>query len=253
MITSISNETIKHIKSLYQKKYRDEFNEYIVEGIKLVKEAINEKQEITKIVICEELMTEEFDTEGYPVELVNKRVFDEISDTQTPQGVLAVIKIPSKQMISSNIIFALDDVRDPGNIGTIIRTLDCAGLNDLILSTESVDIYNSKVVRSTMGAIFRVNVSYEDLENKLLDLQNKGYEIIITDLDTEFSCYDTELNKKCVVVIGNEAHGVSDRIKDIADKKIRIPMYGRTESLNASVAAGILIYESVRQNNLLSK
>ena len=143
---------------------------------------------------------------------------------------------------------ALDDVQDPGNLGTIIRTLDAAGIDSLILSKGCADVYNPKVVRSTMGAIFRVDTKYvDDLKSELLSLKEKGYNVITTSLKTNKYIYDIDFSKKTVIVIGNESNGVSKEIFDISDEMVKIPMLGKTESLNASVAAGVIIYECVRQ------
>ena len=134
-----------------------------------------------------------------------------------------------------------------GNLGTIIRTLDSAGINQIIISKDTVDGFSPKVIRSTMGSIYRVNIiEVENLKETLENLKSKGFEIVTTSLDTKSSIYDINYTKN-IVVIGNEANGVSKRIMDIADKKVKIPMLGKTESLNASVAAGIMIYEYVRQ------
>ena len=142
---------------------------------------------------------------------------------------------------------ALDDLQDPGNIGTIIRTLDSANIKQLIVSKGTVDAYSPKVVRSTMGAIFRVKViEVDNLAETLKKLQNVGYEVVSTSLQTDKSIYDISYNKK-VVVIGNEGNGVSKEIQELSDYKVKIPMLGKTESLNASVAASIMIYEYVRE------
>lgn len=246
MIISKSNEYVKHIKSLAQKKYRDESNEFIVEGIKLVKEAINENLNIKKIIICEELFKEKINFEN--IEYVDEKIFKYISETESPQGVLAVIEQKKYKNEEGDIIFALDNVQDPGNLGTIIRTLDCAGIDSLILSSGCADLYNSKVVRSTMGAIFRVNIIKSiNLKEKLLELKNNGYKVVVTSLDTNKNLYDLNFNEKYIIVIGNESKGVSDEIMQIADIKTKIPMIGRTESLNAGVAASIIAYEALRQ------
>ena len=250
MIVSKDNSQIKHIKQLKQKKYRDEHKEYVVEGIKIVEEAIEEKEDIVVIVICEELLKKQIDTQNYKVELVSKNIFEMISDTVTPQGILAVIKEKEAQQIKSNVLFALDDIQDPGNMGTIIRTLDAAGIKDLIISNESADIYNPKVTRSTMGAIYRLNVTRTDLLSKLKEMQGEGYKIVVTSLGTNKNHYDINFDEKTIIVIGNEAKGVSQEIMEIADVKVKIPMLGKSESLNAAMATGILAYEYVR--NILS-
>ena len=250
MITSKTNELIKHVKSLHQKKFRDEYKEYFVEGVKLINEAISENKEIIKILICDELLREEFSIPSEDsVEYVAKNVFEYVSDTQSQQGILAVIKMDEfNGEVCENTVFALDDLQDPGNLGTILRSLDSAGINTLLLSKDTVDLYNPKVIRSTMGAIFRVKVLDNlDLKEELLKLKKAGYKVVITSLDTNEMHYNLNFSDRLVIVIGNEAKGVKKEIQDLADIKVKIPMLGRTESLNASVAASVIAYEKVRQ------
>ena len=150
--------------------------------------------------------------------------------------------------VCENTVFALDDLQDPGNLGTILRSLDSAGINTLLLSKDTVDLYNPKVIRSTMGAIFRVKVLDNlDLKEELLKLKSNGYKVVITSLDTNEMHYNLNFSDRLVIVIGNEAKGVKKEIQDLADIKVKIPMLGRTESLNASVAASVIAYEKVRQ------
>lgn len=181
---------------------------------------------------------------------VNNSVFKYITDVLNPQGILAVVEKKSKtNMIDYNqdIILVLDGIQDPGNIGTILRTVDSIGLKQIILSDKCADIYNPKVVRSTMGAIFRVNaIESNDLIETLNEIKKNNFEIVSTDLKTEHNIYDIDY-KNIAIVIGNEANGVSEEILKISDKKIKIPMLGKTESLNASVATGIILYEYVRR------
>jgi TrmH family RNA methyltransferase len=256
VISSKDNETIKHIRKLKDKKYRDEIGCYIIEGIKLVKEAIEENANIKYIVICEDceeaVKLEQnllYDIAKNNCLYVTRKVFQAISDVTTPQGVLAVVeKKNSNKNIdySEDIIIALDGIQDPGNLGTILRTVDSANLKQIILSKNSADPYNPKVVRSTMGAIFRVNIiEAEDLKNTLQEVKKHNFEVVVTSLETNSSIYNIKYKNK-VIVIGNEANGVSKEVQEIADKKVKIPMLGKTESLNASVAAGIMIYEYVR-------
>jgi len=214
-ITSKENEFIKHIKKLKDKKYRDQSNEYIIEGIKLI--------------------------------------FKTISEVSTPQGILAIVEknnIKNKDSeidYNQDIIVALDDIQDPGNLGTILRTVDSIGLKQILVSKGTADSYNPKVVRSTMGAIFRVKIiECEKLSETLKQVKAHKYQVLATSLKTKNSIYDIDYNKK-VIVIGNEANGVSEEILKLADIKVKIPMLGKTESLNASVATGIMLYEYVRQ------
>ena len=247
IITSKDNEIIKNIKKLHDKKYR--IDSYIVEGIKMVKEAISENQLIELIAIREDFEIN-FDTKNIKIITVSSKVFNDISDVKTPQGILAVIKKKPNKQIETNTdyILALDSLQDPGNMGTIIRTADSANINQIILNKTTVDPYSPKVIRSTMGAIYRMNIiEVENLESTLKELQDKSFKVITTDLKAEKSIYDINYNNKTVVVIGNEANGVSQEILQTADKKVIIPMLGKTESLNASIAASIMIYEHVRQ------
>ena len=249
LISSKDNSTIKEIKKLKEKKYRK--NMFIVEGIKMLEEAIAEKQNIY-IIVIKEGVSLNIDLSNYNVLTVTENVFNILTDVENPQGVLAVIsKREDKEIdVNADYIIALDGLQDPGNLGTIIRTLDSANLKQILVSKDTVDSYSPKVIRSTMGSIFRVNIIETDnLKESLKSLKQKGFETIVTSLDATESIYDIDYNKK-IVVIGNEANGVSKEIQEIADKKVKIPMLGKTESLNASVATGIMVYEYVRKKLL---
>lgn len=257
LITSKENKIIKHIIKLKEKKYRKEYNEYIIEGVKIVKEAIEEKANIKYLIINEEVLNTELVQKHLGQELskrdyieVPSNIFKLISDVENPQGVIAIVE---KENLEENIdfeqdvILALDDLQDPGNLGTIIRTADSVGLNQILVSKGTVDAFSSKVIRSTMGAIFRVKIiECEKLPLTLEKIKNNGYNIMVTDLEASKSIYDIKFQKKAIV-IGNEANGVSREIKDLADIKAIIPMLGKTESLNASIATGVILYEYVRQ------
>lgn len=257
VISSKDNEFIKHIKKLKDKKYRDINKEFIIEGIKLIKEAIEEKADIKQIVICDNCQNTDvipkelmYEIAKYECVYVTENIFKTISDVNTPQGILAIVGRTSTEAeidYTQDIIVTLDDIQDPGNLGTILRTVDSIGLNQILVSQGTADSYNPKVVRSTMGAIFRVKIiECEDLEKTLREVKKHKFELVITSLQTENSIYDVDYNKK-VIVIGNEANGVEQKIQDMADVKVKIPMLGKTESLNASVATGIVLYEYVRQ------
>ena len=256
-ITSKDNDLIKHIRKLKEKKYRDINNEFVIEGIKLVSEAIQEDANIKNIIICDDCEKNDIISKDMMYEIakydcisVPESIFKYISEVKTPQGILAVIEKNNQNIeidFSQDIIVALDDVQDPGNLGTILRTVDSIGINQILVSKGTADCYNSKVVRSTMGAIFRVKIiECEDLQKTLEDIKKQNFEIVVSSLQTENTIYDIDYKNK-VIVIGNEANGVEKSIQDIADKKVKIPMFGKTESLNASVATGIILYEYVRQ------
>lgn len=257
VITSKDNELVKHIKKLKDKKYRDENNEYIVEGVKLIEEAVKENAKIKKMIVCEDTTrTYEIPTNvmleiaKYECVYVTDKIFSSITQVTNPQGIMAIIEKKAENQeidFSQDIIVALDDVQDPGNLGTILRTVDSIGLNQIIVSKGTADSFNSKVVRSTMGAIFRIKViEVEDLKQTIKIIKKQNFKLMVTSLQTENSIYNIDFNKK-IIVIGNEANGVSKEIQEMADEKAKIPMLGKTESLNASVAAGIVMYEYVRQ------
>ena len=257
VISSKENELIKHIKKLKDKKERDLSNEYIIEGIKLIQEAIQEKAKIKQIIICEECEKAEaipkeimYEVARYECIYITKKLYNYLTEVKTPQGILSVIEKESNEKnidYTQEIIVALDGIQDPGNLGTILRTVDSIGLTQILVSKDTADSYNPKVVRSTMGAIFRVKIiECEDLEKTLKEIKKHKFEIVVTSLQTKNSIYDIDYNKK-VIVIGNEANGVQEKIQQLADKKVKIPMLGKTESLNASVATGIILYEYVRQ------
>lgn len=257
VISSKDNELVKHIKKLKDKKYRDESNEYIVEGVKLIEEAVKENAKIKKIVVCEDTTrTYEIPTNvmleiaKYECIYVTEKIFATITQVTNPQGIMAIIEKNDKNKeidFTQDIIVVLDDVQDPGNLGTILRTVDSIGLNQIIVSKGTADAFNAKVVRSTMGAIFRINIiEVEDLKQSIKEMKKHHFKLMVTSLQTDNSIYDIDFNKK-IIVIGNESNGVSQEIQDMADEKAKIPMLGKTESLNASVAAGIVMYEYVRQ------
>lgn len=256
-ITSKDNELIKHIRKLKDKKYRDESNEYVVEGVKLVEEAVKENAKIKQIIVCEDTTrTYEIPTHimleiaRYECISVSNKIFNIITQVTNPQGIMAIIEKNAQNAkidYTQDIIVVLDDVQDPGNLGTILRTVDSIGLNQIIVSKGTADAFNSKVVRSTMGAIFRIKIiEVENLAQAIKEMRKHHFKLMVTSLQTKNSIYDIDFNKK-IIVIGNEANGVSKEIQDMADEKAKIPMLGRTESLNASVAAGVVMYEYVRQ------
>lgn len=254
VITSKENELIKHIKKLKEKKYRDEYGEFIVEGSKMINEAINENAKIKYIIVCDDCKTENsieqdelYEIAKHECIYVSKKIFDTITDVQTPQGIMAVVEKPEKNDeridYKTNLFLILDNISDPGNMGTILRTADSLNMKQIIVSPGTADCYNSKVVRSTMGAIFRVKVIKRDLEKVIKELKKHDIKIFATDLKTDKTIYDVDYNKTAVI-IGNEANGVSENILNLADEKIKIPMPGKTESLNAAVATGIIMYEA---------
>lgn len=256
-ISSKDNDFIKHVKKLKDKKYRDDSNEFIIEGIKLIEEAIRENANIKQVVICEECEKTNAISKSLMYEIsrfdciyVTQAVFNSITQVIAPQGIFAIVEKNNANLnvnYSDDVIVALDNIQDPGNLGTILRTVDSCGLKQIMVSKGTVDAYNPKVVRSTMGAIFRVKViECEDLLKTIKEARKHHFKLQVTSLQAENTIYDVNYKKK-IIVIGNEANGVSKEIQDISDEKVRIPMLGKTESLNASVATGVVLYEYTRQ------
>ncbi len=244
VITSKENEVIKSIKKLKDKKYRDEQNKFLVEGIKMVQEAIQEKAKIDKIVVCEECINDGTIGQELLYEIAkqdciytSKKVFESITEVASPQGILAVMqKENGEESISyeEDVIVVLDGIQDPGNLGTILRTIDSVNLKQVILSENTADPYNPKVVRSTMGAIYRVNmIRSKNIVETLKNMKKHKYDIVATSLQTDETIYDIDYKKK-VIVIGNEANGVSKEVLELANKKIKIPMLRKNRKLKCS-------------------
>ena len=259
VITSKDNEFVKHVKKLKEKKYREEYGEFIIEGIKMIEEAINEQAKIKQIVVCEDCKNSGaipsellYEIAKYECIYVSEKVFIQMTDVSNPQGILAVIDKTGNREASidfkADLFLLLDNIQDPGNMGTILRTADSINLKQILVSKGTSDVYNPKVVRSTMGAIFRVKViECEDLIKTIKELKKHKIQVYATDLKTDKSIYDVDY-KKTAIIIGNEANGVSSEILNVSDMKIKIPMKGKTESLNAAVATSIILYEAIRPN-----
>ncbi|MGN0505151.1 MAG: TrmH family RNA methyltransferase [Lachnospiraceae bacterium] len=261
MITSTSNIQIKNIEALLKKsKERREQKAFVIEGRKMFEEVLLRKQLLIKAYFSESYAAEVY-PEGIPgeipYELVADHVFLSVSETVTPQGVLAVVKMPEytlEQMLTSmsseqgGTLLLLEDLRDPGNLGTMIRTAEAAGVAGILLTKESVDVYNPKVIRSTMGAVFRVPFLYvEDFFALLGNLKKQGVHLLAAHLKGMKSFTEADYSGKVGILIGNEANGLSERASELAEEKVLIPMAGEVESLNAAVAAALLMYEAFRK------
>lgn len=255
MITSAQNQQIKNLIQLNKKaKFRNEQEVFLIEGIKLFQEA--PKNCIKSIYISESLFNRKEHEKilgDFQYEVVKDDIFQRVSDTKTPQGIICVVqqqKYTLKDLINQpdSHLILLEDLQDPGNVGTIIRTGEGAGVTGVILSKNSVDIYNPKTIRSTMGSIFRMPFLYvEDFYETLSELKKEGVKTYAASLDgTKF--YDEENYRQSIgFLIGNEGNGLSEKAMNSADFKIKIPMEGSVESLNAAVAATVLMYEAYRQ------
>ena len=240
----VSKNQIKLITSLQQKKYRKQEQLFFAEGVKVVQELLNSNFEL------QDLFTTKQDFLTVPknkVHAISEVELKKISVLTTPNTCLAVFKIPkAKEMVEKGLIVALDDVRDPGNLGTIIRLCDWFGIETLFCSEESVDIYNPKVVQATMGSISRVNVVYGNLETFLSQTK---LPIFGTFMDGK-NIYQEELPKEGIIIMGNEANGISTSVEKLVSDRIAIPRFGNlqvTESLNVATATAIILSEFKRK------
>ncbi len=253
-ITSSSNNKCKYVKSLSQKKSRQKYGEYTVEGIKSVRDALNSSREVTAIYVSRAFFENESFAypENIPLFKVNDNVFANMCDTKAPQGILAVLKIEEndgfKADLSKPYIYC-DGVNDPGNMGTIIRTADAAGFGGVLLSPGCVDLYSPKTVRSSMGSFFNINIITDVAYTKLREYKDGGFRLIGGALGENTVDYrDADMKKPTIIIVGNEANGISDEVKEMCGC-VKIPILGKAESLNVGVAAAILMYELVRQRS----
>lgn len=254
VITSTSNEQIKKLIQLKEKsKVRKTTGTFTVEGKKMFVEIPAE--DLVSVYVSETFLKENGElVKDKKYQIVSDQVFKKISDTVTPQGIVAVVKqksysidyIIEKRNKEKSCIVVLDRLQDPGNMGTIVRTGEAAGISGIIMSKDSADIYNPKVIRSTMGSIFRVPFAIvDDLTAAVDTLKDNGITTYAAHLKGEL--YNSgSLTKDCALLIGNEARGLSEKISAKADKLIKIPMHGKVESLNAAIATAILMYEAAR-------
>lgn len=248
-ITSPSNERFKYFKSLSSKKARTENGEYIVEGIKSVNDALSSNREITAVIACEDVLSEINIKDGVPLYVIPKRLAEKLTDTKTPQGVFAVLKIESKKFLSkeNGLYVYCDTISDPGNLGTIIRTADSAGFDGVLLSEGCVDVYNPKTVRSCMGSFFHIDIITDIDEAELISFKEKGGKLYGGILSGETEDYrEPSYDGNIIITVGNEANGISEKIKKLCNP-IKIPIYGKAESLNAAVAASIMMYEAANK------
>jgi len=237
LYTSIENKKIKYIKKLNKKKYRDEFNEFLIEGEHLVLEAY--KSGILKELILEE--NTDFSLDIY-TNYVTNNVLKYISDLETPQKIMGICcKIKEKSI--GNKIVILDDVQDPGNLGTIIRSSAAFNIDTIILSENSVDLYNSKVLRATQGMLFNINIIERNLINIISQLREDGYTVYGTKVNGGKSLKNVEKSQKFAIIVGNEGNGVKEEILDLCSDYIYIDMDKSCESLNVAVATSIILYE----------
>jgi len=242
MITSKQNSVIKRIKKLQQRKHRKKEQKFIIEGFHLIEEAVKSNWVVETIIKTEN--TESLNYLGSEqVMIVSSSVFAYLSTTETPQGILAVVQMKTSLNYKGDKLLLLDGVQDPGNVGTLIRTADAAGFSAVVLGKGSADIYNDKTVRATQGSLFHLPIMSVDLMEEIPYLQNEGYFICVTTLEESTDYKSVNMDKPFALVMGNEGAGVQSGIQQISDIRVKIPIFGKAESLNVAVAAGILMYE----------
>lgn len=259
MITSTANDKVKRLVNLQKKrKLRDEEKVFLIEGIRMFREVPRDR--LSEVYVSETFFGKERETlervlsgMGVRLELLSDRVYEHVSDTKTPQGVLCVVKRREgslEEMLKdeSPFLLVLDNLQDPGNVGTIIRTAEGAGVTGVILSRDSADIYNPKTIRSTMGSVYRVPFCYtENIAGALEQINKAGIGTFAAHLEGKCAYDEADYKKPCAFLIGNEGNGLRDEVAEKAKEYIRIPMLGRVESLNAAIAASVLMFEAARQ------
>ncbi len=251
-ISSRDNRIVKLCEQLSRKKYRDKLACYLIEGENLIEEAVKNGAEIEEVIV----------REGYSgslcglndkVFVLEEKIFKTLAQTETSQGIIAIVKKPRISRTrfiedeSSGNFVVLDRLQDTGNIGTILRTADAAGYKLAIVMKGTADVFSPKAVRAATGSLFRMPVVFMDSEDELLEFTRAaGKKLVAACFNTDSYYYDADLKENIALIIGNEGNGISKSLIERSDLKIKIPMYGNIESLNVSVAAGILMYESVR-------
>lgn len=250
-ITSLSNQTIKNIKKLQQKKYRQQEESYLIEGFHLIEEALKAPKRFKFLLGTKEAIDKIaplVNLNSSKIIVINEMIAESLSQTKNSQSIFMVLPINQPGTYSFNYgkWIVLDQLTDPGNVGTIIRTADAAGYDGVVLSQESVDIYNDKVQRAMQGSQFHIPIIKYEINAAILSMQENGLTVLASVLNKNAkSVFEISKPQEFGLVIGNEAHGVSQEITNQADQEIYIPILGLAESLNAGVAAGILMYQLI--------
>jgi TrmH family RNA methyltransferase len=244
-ILSVKNPQVKQWKKLLTKKERDKTGTFIIEGFHLVEEALKGREQILEIIITEKVeLPPRFDFGSTPITAVTEEISRELSDTETPQGIFAVCRQITDQVLvkDAQSFLLIDAVQDPGNLGTMIRTADAAGIDAVIVGGGSVDIFNSKVLRSAQGSHFHLPIVRGDLEEWIETLKNRNIPVYGTALENAKTYTEIMSQEEFALIVGNEGCGINKEILSRTTSNLYIPIYGQSESLNVAVAAGILLY-----------
>lgn len=258
-ISSKDNERVKYTKSLLKSKNRSKESKFIIEGFRILTQAVDCKADLQYVFINEDFENKnehiEFlgllEDKNIKVYKTTNKIFQEFIDTETTQGIIGVVGFKKREISEvldedCRFVLILDRIQDPGNMGTIIRTADAAGVDAIINLKGCVDIYNSKVIRSTMGSIFDMKILNLTQDEAIKELKNRKFDIVSSYLDTNNFYDNVDYNYKTALVIGNEANGVNDELINNSDILVKIPIYGKAESLNAAISSAILMYEIKR-------
>ena len=258
MITSVANEKVKYVRSLYRRRVRYRERHFVIEGVRLVEEALRAGIVPALVFYNEgidastgggELLVEAW-KRGLAAFAVSEKVMKALADTVSPQGVLAVVPfVELDPPAGPSLVLVIDRLRDPGNLGSILRSANAAGVEQVILAPKTVDPYNPKVVRGAMGAHFRlpiVALSWPEIAETLT-----GVQVLLADVRAEWAYYEVDWTQPSALIIGGEAHGASQEAKELAAGTIAIPMHGGAESLNAAMAASVILFEAARQRQRL--
>jgi len=245
-ITSVKNQRVKNWKKLLTKKGRIKANQYLIEGFHLIEEAIYFNSPIQEIIIREDILTDHSVLpDNIETTRVSKEIAEEISDTETNQGIFATIEFENEEdsLSFDKPFLVLDEVQDPGNVGTLIRTADAAGFSGVIIGNGTVDPYNPKTLRSAQGSHFHIPVINGDLKEWIGVFKNQSIPVYGTNLDEKSVSYkDIKRSNQFALIVGNEGNGVSQEILSLTDSYLHIPMKGKAESLNVAIAASILMF-----------
>lgn len=244
-IQSINNLQVKQWKKLLTKKERDTTGMFLVEGFHLVEEALKQEEQVLEIIVSEQVgLPARWDAGSTPVTMVTDEISNSLSETETPQGIYAVCRYSNMDAIVSDAktFLLIDAVQDPGNLGTMIRTADAAGIDAVVVGRGSVDIFNSKVLRSAQGSHFHLPIMRGDLNDWIVKLTDKNIPVYGTALENASVYTEIEHTEKFALIVGNEGNGVSREILSNTTANLYIPIYGKSESLNVAVATGILLY-----------
>ena len=237
VISSLHNEKIKNLSKLLEKKYRDIEGKFLVEGEHLVEEAYKAGL-LLEVIKCEDVLGDY----EVPTSLVTYEVIKKLSNTINPQRIIGVVKKVEEKKLGNKVLI-IDDIQDPGNLGTIIRSSLAFKIDSIVLSNNSVDVYNDKVIRSSEGMFFHINVVRKDISSVINELHNNGYRIYGTKVDGGVPVDKITITDKYAIIMGNEGNGVKKDILDLCDEYIYINMDNKVESLNVGVATSIILYE----------